>query len=127
DKKIARRVGGSAAFRSFLRRELMPQVKARYRTTAESAIVGESLAGLFVYETFLLEPDLFDSYLAFDPSLWWNDQELVKRTAQRLAAQPNLQKQLFIACSGEPEITRITQDLAGILKKSAPRGLRWHY
>src|SRR5262249_51862919 len=86
DKKIAPRVGGSAAFRSFLRRELMPQVKARYRTTAESAIVGESLAGLFVFETFLLESDLFDTYLAFDPSLWWNNQELVKSTAQRLAA-----------------------------------------
>ncbi len=127
DKKIAPRVGGSAAFRSFLRRELMPQVKARYRTTAESAIVGESLAGLFVYETFLLEPDLFDTYLAFDPSLWWNNQELVKSTAQRLAARPNLQKQLFIACSGEPEITRITQELADTLKKGAPRGLRWNY
>ncbi len=62
DKKIAPRVGGSAAFRRFLREELMPQVKERYRTTEETAIVGESLAGLFVVETFLLEPDLFDIY-----------------------------------------------------------------
>ncbi|HVR95887.1 MAG TPA: alpha/beta hydrolase-fold protein, partial [Thermoanaerobaculia bacterium] len=45
DKKIAPRVGGSEAFRRFLREELMPQVKARYRTTQETAIVGESLAG----------------------------------------------------------------------------------
>jgi predicted alpha/beta superfamily hydrolase len=61
DKKIAPRVGGSAAFRRFLRDELMPDVKARYRTTDETGIVGESLAGLFVIETFLLEPDLFDT------------------------------------------------------------------
>ena len=46
DKKIAPRVGGSAAFRKFLRDELMPDIKARYRTTDETAIVGESLAGL---------------------------------------------------------------------------------
>jgi predicted alpha/beta superfamily hydrolase len=52
DKKTAPRVGGSKAFRAFVRQELMPQVKARYRTTKESAIVGESLAGLFVVETF---------------------------------------------------------------------------
>src|SRR5262249_27187064 len=66
DKKIAPHVGGSAAFRAFLRDELMPQIKARYRTTEETAIVGESLAGLFVVETFFLEPDLFDTYIAFD-------------------------------------------------------------
>src|SRR5512146_2145962 len=61
DRKIAPQVGGSAAFRSFIRSELMPLVKQRYRTTGETAIVGESLAGLFVVETFLLEPDLFDT------------------------------------------------------------------
>ena len=61
DRKIAPRVGGSATFRKFLRDELMPDVRARYRTTDETAIVGESLAGFFVIETFLLEPDLFDT------------------------------------------------------------------
>jgi hypothetical protein len=38
----------------------------RYRTTVEAAIVGESLAGLFVIETLLLEPDLFQTYIAAD-------------------------------------------------------------
>ena len=77
DQRIAPRVGGSAAFRAFIRDELMPEVKKRYRTTNESAIVGESLAGLFVVETFLLAPEMFDTYIAFDPSLWWNDEKLV--------------------------------------------------
>jgi uncharacterized protein len=78
DKKIAPKVGESNAFRKFIRKELMPEIKQRYRTTDETAIVGESLAGLFVVETFLLEPDMFDTYIAFDPSLWWNNQNLVK-------------------------------------------------
>ena len=52
DRKIAPPVGGSAAFRSFIRDELMPAIARRYRTTRETAIVGESLAGLFVVETF---------------------------------------------------------------------------
>ncbi|HEX8829882.1 MAG TPA: alpha/beta hydrolase-fold protein, partial [Longimicrobium sp.] len=77
DRRIAPRVGGSEAFRRFIRTELMPQVKRRYRTTDETAIVGESLAGLFVVETFFLEPELFDTYVAIDPSLWWNAEELV--------------------------------------------------
>jgi len=81
DRSIAPRVGGSAAFRAFLRKELLPEVAKRYRLTDERAIVGESLAGLFVVETLALEPDLFDSYIAIDPSLWWNDGALAKRLA----------------------------------------------
>lgn len=78
DKKIAPVVGKSEAFRKFIRDELMPKVKERTRTTGETALLGESLAGLFVVETFLLEPDLFDTYVAVDPSLWWNDRGLIK-------------------------------------------------
>jgi uncharacterized protein len=94
DKKIAPRVGGSGAFRRFIRDELMPQMKRRYRTTGETAVVGESLAGLLVVETFLLEPDLFDTYIAFDPSLWWNNQKLVGDASERLRARPKLAKTL---------------------------------
>jgi predicted alpha/beta superfamily hydrolase len=83
DKKIAPQVGGSAAFRRFIRSELMPAVKARYRTTPETAIIGESLAGLFIVETLFDDPDMFDTYIAFDPSLWWNDNGLVTAAAAR--------------------------------------------
>ncbi|HJQ32226.1 MAG TPA: alpha/beta hydrolase-fold protein [Pyrinomonadaceae bacterium] len=125
DKKIAPRVGGSEAFRKFIRDELMPQVKGRYRTTDERAIVGESLAGLFVVETFLLEPDLFDTYIAFDPSLWWNDQKLVGRAAELLRARPEAAKTLYLASSSDD--TEATQRFADLLGKGAPPGLRWHY
>jgi uncharacterized protein len=127
DKKIAPRVGGSDAFRSFIRLELMPQVKARYRTTNETAIVGESLAGLFVVETFLLEPDLFDTYMAFDPSLWWNNQKLVAESAGRLRTHKKMDKILYFASSDEKGISEVTQRFGDILAKNAPPGLHWHY
>ena len=56
DSTIAPHVGGSGAFRHFIRDALIPAIDARYRTTPERALVGESLAGLFVVETFLREP-----------------------------------------------------------------------
>jgi predicted alpha/beta superfamily hydrolase len=127
DKKIAPQVGGSEAFRRFIRDELMPRVRGRYRTTQEAAIVGESLAGLFVVETFLLEPELFDTYIAIDPSLWWNHQELVKSAAERLRSRPNLEKTLYLASSDEKELVETTQRLAGVLSKNAPSRLHWHY
>jgi predicted alpha/beta superfamily hydrolase len=126
DKKIAPRVGGSATFRKFLRDELMPDVKARYRTTDEAAIVGESLAGFFVIETFLLEPDLFDSYIAIDPSLWWNSGSLVKSAPERLRAQTRSDKALWFASSIEQRGDWIER-FASAVQANAPPGMQWRY
>lgn len=128
DKKIAPQVGGSLAFRRFIRDELMPEIRRRYRTTSETAIVGESLAGLFVVETFLLEPDLFDTYIAFDPSLWWNNEKLVNGAAEQLRARPKLEKKtLYFASSDESGIAGIAQRFAAIVATNAPSTIRWHY
>lgn len=110
DRSIAPVVGGSAAFRRFIRSELMPVVNARYRTTSETAIVGESLAGLFIVETFLLEPDLFDTYIAFDPSLWWDNGHLVERAAAGIAADSG--RSLYLATSSDGDVDGLTRRLA---------------
>ena len=127
DRKIAPQVGGSAAFRQFISTELMPAINARYRTTTETAIVGESLAGLFVVETFLLQPDLFGTYIAFDPSLWWNNSALLKSAPARLQTQNNKKRTLYLASSNEPELARLTKQLADALRSHAQSSLAWHY
>jgi predicted alpha/beta superfamily hydrolase len=127
DKKIAPRVGGAAAFRRFLRDELMPDVKARYRTTDETGIVGESLAGLFVVETFCLEPDLFDAYIAIDPSLWWNDGALVKSAAERLRAQSYTNKWLWLASSSEERGDGSERLFAVLQSDTSAKGLLWRF
>ena len=127
DRKIAPHVGGSAAFRSFIRSELIPVISSRYRTTDGRAIMGESLAGLFVVETFLLEPDLFDTYAAFDPSLWWNRGELLTQAPARLRTMKGGTRRLFLASSNEKELAAHAGRLAALLKSHAPPGIRWHY
>jgi predicted alpha/beta superfamily hydrolase len=119
DKKIAPRVGGSAAFRQFIRRELMPAVRQRYRTTPETALMGESLAGLFAVETLLLEPDLFDTYLAFDPSLWWNNGLLTQQAATLLPAYHGPTKTVYLATSSQGD-TAATRQLASLLRTPRP-------
>ena len=125
DRKVAPRVGGSAAFRTFLRTELIPLVDTKYRTTAGRAIMGESLAGLFTVETFFLEPDLFDSYIAFDASLWWNNGDIVKQAESRLRTMKGKQA-LFLAASSEDR-DGLNAGLASVLKQHAPAGLTWHF
>lgn len=118
DREIAPVVGGSAAFRRFLREELMPTVNARWRTTGETALMGESLAGLFTVETWFTEPELFDHYLAFDPSLWWNDSAWVAAPLPqpRHGRRPTLD----LASSSEPTLARLTARLAARLAAEAP-------
>ena len=127
DKKIAPRVGGSAAFRTFIRSELMPAVKTRYRTTAESAIMGESLAGLFVVETLFMEPELFDTYIAFDPSLWWNNKALLNSAVERPRGGSDRAKTIYLASSNEKDLAILTRQLADLLQKNASSGLKVHY
>jgi predicted alpha/beta superfamily hydrolase len=129
DKKVAKVVGKSEAFRKFIRDELMPRINKRYRTTKETAVVGESFAGLFVVETFFLEPDLFDTCIAIDPSLWWNDQEMVNRAAERLRSWPKLDKKLtlYVAQSGEEKVEGVANRFAQEFRNHAPPEIRWHY
>jgi predicted alpha/beta superfamily hydrolase len=125
DKKIAPHVGGSKNFRKFIRYELVPEIRKRYRTTPEAGIVGESLAGLFIVETFLLDPDLFDTYIAIDPSLWWNNQYLLRNEAALLKRHHRLGKSLFVASSSYPELAAGARQFETTLLNSKIADLRF--
>ena len=90
-------------------------------------MVGESLAGLFVVETFVLEPELFDTYFAFDPSLWWNDGKLIAEAERRLRGRRGKPTTLYMASSDEKEIADDAARLAAMLQRANASGLSWHY
>lgn len=72
--------GGGQAFLDFLENELFPYIDKRYPTADHKTIVGHSLGGLAAINALINRPHLFDNYLAIDPSLWWDDQLLLKKT-----------------------------------------------
>lgn len=121
--------GGSAAYRRFLGEELKPWVAARYHTSGESAIIGESLAGLFVIETLLKQPTLFDAYIAASPSLWWSDQALAKAAPADIAKWPALgQRKLYVTLGDEGGAMQHGVDkVVAALQAAKPAGLTWVY
>jgi len=127
EHRIAPHAGGADRFRQFLRDELKPYIAAHYRVTAESALVGESLAGLFVLESLLAEPELFDSYIAVDPSVWWNQQAVVRGAAARFAAWSAGPRTLYLATSEEKETQDGAEILIAAIRAAKPSGLVWHY
>ncbi len=104
DPELLRRyptAGGSAAFRRFIADDVQPLINARYRTSGETAVLGESLAGLFIIETWLTEPGLFQRYAAISPSLWWDNEAIRQTAADRLAATDAARPPILIATENE--------------------------
>ncbi|MGH9419601.1 MAG: alpha/beta hydrolase, partial [Thermoanaerobaculia bacterium] len=120
DSAIAPQVGGSAEFRRFIRYELIPEIARRYRISPERGIIGESLAGLFIVETFLDEPDLFTHYIALDPSVWWNSGMTVDSAAAHLAKFSSKPRSLYIATSLEPSTSVGSSRIIEAIKAAPP-------
>ena len=128
DRKLAPTSGCSAAFRRFLADELRPWVDQRFRVSGETALIGESLAGLFVVETFLKEPALFDAYIAASPSLWWNDQALARGAADDLARWPAGPRKLYLTIADEGSTMQEGVDrVVAALRAAPPKAVTWRY
>ncbi len=117
--------GGAAVFRRYLLEDVKPFVDSRFRTGKRSALLGESLAGLFVVDTFLKEPDAFDDYIAVSPSLWWDDRALA-HAAPRLLAERNLAgRRLYLTIANEGGTMRAGLDELAAALSARPNGVQW--
>lgn len=120
--------GQSERFRRFLAEEVKPFVEARYRTDGDDGVIGESLAGLFIVETFLKQPDLFDRYMAISPSLWWDDSTMVSEAAALMAAQKPAPRTLWLTIANEgAEMQAATDTLVDAIRDPLPEGLTASY
>jgi predicted alpha/beta superfamily hydrolase len=127
DKQFCPLTDGAMKFRAFIAKELVPAINGKYRTNNKKGIVGESLAGLFVMETFLVSPSTFDFYIAMDPSLWWNNHYLVENADTLLGQFPSHELTLWYAGSSAEDISQWTKSLNKKLEKYAPQNLHWKY
>jgi hypothetical protein len=125
DRKTAPVIGGSAAFRSFIAEELKPLIQKRYAVNDTSAIIGESAAALFIVETLFLQPDLFDIYIALDPSLWWNGEQWTREAKSRLEAMGDIDVRFVLASANEQGNRQVTVNLARALCQHPRPGLQW--
>lgn len=112
DLKYIPNPGGANNFRNFIKNELFPAIDQKYRTTNRKALIGESAAGLFVIETFILDSKMFDYYIAMDPALWFNEQYLVKNYEDLAKNNDYTQTKLWFAGSSAEDINPYTKKLS---------------
>ena len=120
--------GAAAAFRAFIAEEAMPLIASLYRTSGEDVALGESLAGLFIVESFLKAPGLFDSAVAISPSLWWDDGALAKGAAADLRRFDASGRKVYLAIANEGgEMDAAMRALVDTIRKAKRPGLAWTF
>jgi uncharacterized protein len=78
DKKDFPTTGGSEKFIRFLEKELQPYINESFKTNGSNMLIGQSLGGLLATEVLLKQPELFSQYVIVSPSLWWDNESLLK-------------------------------------------------
>ena len=71
--------GHSDAFIRFLESELQPYIRKNFKSNGTNYIIGQSLGGLVATEILFKKPQLFSHYLIVSPSLWWDNESLLKQ------------------------------------------------
>lgn len=91
-------VPGEANFLRFIKDELLPYIDDSFRTTGERILCGQSLSSVFVLNTFLKQPGLFDSYIAISGSIPGCEEYFSKLADEALVEKDNFDKRkLFIS------------------------------
>jgi predicted alpha/beta superfamily hydrolase len=128
ENRFSPRNGGADQFLAFMSGELLPFVERNYRTRPYRILVGHSFGGLFALHALASKPNLFNAYIAIDPTAGWNNGEEISRLKRLLTESKDLQTDLFITASNDlGKATPDVQQLAEVLQANKPTDLRWKF
>jgi predicted alpha/beta superfamily hydrolase len=108
-KKKYPTTGHSEAFIRFMETELLPFISKQYKTNSTRYLIGQSLGGLLATEVLLKKSALFSHYLIVSPSLWWDDESMLK-AAPALLAKQDLSHTFVYMSVGKGEDSIMQQD-----------------
>lgn len=113
DKKDFPTTGGSGKFITFFEKELQPFITKQYKVNHIKTLLGQSLGGLLATEILFTRPTLFNQYIIVSPSLWWDNESLLKKMPD-FAGLPE-KKAVYIAVGKEGKI--MEQDAKNLYKQ----------
>jgi predicted alpha/beta superfamily hydrolase len=91
--------GGAGKFISFIKDELIPTIDLNYRTSDYRLLTGYSFTGLPIIQSLFTTPDTFNAYIAIDPSMWWDNQFMLKQLEPFYQNSSLTRRRLFVATS----------------------------
>lgn len=117
--------GGAENFRRFIETEIMPWVEDTYRTDQHDIVMDESLAGLFIIDTYAERPDLFSHFISVSPSLWWDYLGAAKSYAKDFRTSNKSDSKLYVTMGNEGALMQEGLDI--VLDGLGESSKQWVY
>jgi predicted alpha/beta superfamily hydrolase len=107
--------GGAPGFLEFIRRELIPLIELEFRAdSADRALYGHSIGGLFALYALLEGEGTFQSVIAGSPAIGWNHRVIFRMESAYAESHDSLPAQLFISCGFLEDIPGYGQSVSNI-------------
>jgi predicted alpha/beta superfamily hydrolase len=127
--------GGGPSFLRFIKNELIPHIDSAYRTEPYRMLVGHSFGGITTISALYTMPEVFNTYVAIDPSLWWDNQTLLKQAKDYFSKPAPIGRTLFVGQANtlQPGDTSVNVHFRSIgefnklLESSNKSGIRYSY
>lgn len=120
--------GGSPAFIRFIANELQPFIAKNYKISDFKTIIGQSLGGLLATEILMTQPSLFNDYVIVSPSLWWDKEILVHKSATYFKEHQEINSRVFVSLGKEhPVMHKVADELVASMKNSGNKNLHVWY
>ena len=81
----------------------MPYVETNYPTAPYKMLIGHSFGGLTAINILANHTNLFNSYVAIDPSMWWDKQKFLEKSKKILVDKKFKNTSLFIGIANTME------------------------
>ena len=116
--------GHSAKFISFLEKEVQPYIESTYQVNGTKMLIGQSLGGLLATEILLKRMELFTHYFIVSPSLWWDNESLLKDAKAYITGQKDRDTYVFVSVGTEGRVMESEANkISEILKRSDKKNL----
>jgi predicted alpha/beta superfamily hydrolase len=126
--------GGGANFLKFLKEELIPDIEKKYPTVDYRMLVGHSFGGIAAINAMYTMPGVFQSFIAIDPSLWWDDHLLLKKADTAFGAYDYSKTHLYLSQANTLNPGELTNDHFGTIgayhekiESMEDMGLKWEF
>ncbi|MEZ4791951.1 MAG: alpha/beta hydrolase-fold protein [Gelidibacter sp.] len=117
--------GSSIKFITFLEKEVQPYIEKNYNTNGTKMIIGQSLGGLLATEILLKRTELFTHYFIISPSLWWDNESMLKEAEAYFKAQKDMDLYVYVSVGTEGKIMESeATKLSEMLKRSNKKKLK---
>ena len=118
--------GHADLFLNFIVDELIPGVEAEYRTQPFRVLAGHSYGGLFTtYAMLSPRRNVFNGYVAADPSLWWDGRRMIREAETLFTNEPSFAPSYYFDQSNLQSMGGV--QMAEMLEQISNSSLKWEF